>query len=121
MFIDWKIHANLLSPAIETLDRAIHQISIEETNCVIYWTGIFPVGSTMHLLKNWGLVISKFGGRLRRCSCVEMQYGAVWGASLNPGSLAILKQPIREEIASLKQFHSAIWHNTDPVSHANSK
>ena len=30
-----------------------------------------------------------------------MHYGAVLGASLNPVSLAILKQPIREEIASL--------------------
>ena len=38
----------------QTLDRAIHRISIRETDCNNRWILIYPLDRVIHLLNNWG-------------------------------------------------------------------
>ena len=44
---------------VQTMDNAIHWISIRETNCAIQWIVIYPVDCAIHLLGNWRLQIIK--------------------------------------------------------------
>ena len=35
-------------------------MSIRETNCIIQWIVIYPVGSVIYLLDNWGLMFKEY-------------------------------------------------------------
>ena len=47
--------------AVQTLDSAIHRLSIGETNCIIQWIAVYPVDCVIiHLLNNWAqMLLSK--------------------------------------------------------------
>ena len=51
-----------LASVVKKRDGAIQQMSIRETNCVVHWTEteIYPVGSAIHPLNNWGLQSQNF-------------------------------------------------------------
>ena len=52
-----------LAPVVQTLDSAIHWITIQwisnwETNyCTFHWIKIYPSDSAIHLLNNWGQLV----------------------------------------------------------------
>ena len=42
---------------LSTRQITVQGIKIREFNCTILWIEIYPMDSTIHLLKNWGLVL----------------------------------------------------------------
>ena len=46
------IHNTVLDLVVQKVDSAIQWISSTKTNCIIHWVVIYPVDSTIHLLKN---------------------------------------------------------------------
>ena len=46
-----------MAPVVQTLDSAIQQISIRETNRPIHWIDFYPVDSVIQRLNNRGLAL----------------------------------------------------------------
>ena len=44
-----------LALVVQTLNSAIQQISVRESNCVVHWIEVYPVDRIIHLLINWAM------------------------------------------------------------------
>ena len=85
-----------LAPVVQTLDSAIHRISITQVNYAIRWIAIYPVDSAIQRLNNpgqkWGQSRSSLFARFRVLSwrCVAFATSAyyfLWALTIPPRPL----------------------------------